>query len=35
MLKWKTRLVFIMVAAAVAADAAGMTHGWSILTHGW
>lgn len=37
MLKWKTRLILIMVAAALAAEAAGgATHGWlQTFTHGW
>ena len=34
MLEWKSRLVVLMVAAAVLADMLAMNHGW-LLNHGW
>ncbi len=35
MLEWKSRLVVLMVAAAVLANTLAENHGWFLANHGW
>jgi hypothetical protein len=35
MLEWKSRLVVLLVAAAVLATALADNHGWFLANHGW